>query len=75
MDPQTDNLLEDNEIISIVKSCALDRKYELLSMFLDSLDEKRKENLMRYDEYCRALIALNLEKREFETVYRIIEVC
>ncbi|XP_048763613.2 protein sine oculis-like [Ostrea edulis] len=73
MDPQTDNLLEDNEIISIVKSCALDRKYELLSMFLDSLDEKRKENLMRYDEYCRALIALNLEKREFETVYRIIE--
>ncbi|XP_062600722.1 protein sine oculis-like isoform X2 [Saccostrea cucullata] len=63
----------DKYIIDIVKSFVLDRKYEMLGIFMDSLDEKREESLMQYDEFCRALIAFNFEKREFEKVYHILE--
>ncbi|XP_061175385.1 homeobox protein SIX4-like [Saccostrea echinata] len=63
----------DKYIIDIVKSFVLDRKYEMLAIFMDSLDEKRKESLMQYDEFCRALIAFNFEKREFKKVYHILE--
>lgn len=66
--------MKDEEILHIIKSFVLDRKYDMVAVFLDNLDEKKKDRLMLFDEYCRAMIAFYLEKREFEKVYYIIEV-
>lgn len=67
-------MLKDEEILQIIKSFVLDRKYDMVALFLGNLDEQRKDSLMLFDEYCRAMIAFYLEKREFEKVYHIIEV-
>lgn len=67
-------ILEDVEVLNLVKSLVLERKYDVLAIFLDNLSEMRKKDLMRLDEFCRSMIAFHLEKREFERVYSILEV-
>ena len=67
-------VLEDVEVLNLVKSLVLERKYDILAIFLDNLSEMRKKDLMRLDEYCRSMIAFHLEKREFDRVYSILEV-
>lgn len=52
----------------------MDRKYDMVVFFFDNLDEKRKDGLMLFDEYCCVMIVFYFEKREFEKVYYIIEV-
>lgn len=70
---ERNTMLKDEEILQIIKSFVLDRKYDMVALFLGNLDEQRKDSLMLFDEYCRAMIAFYLEKREFEKVYHIIE--
>nr|XP_022318420.1 uncharacterized protein LOC111121426 [Crassostrea virginica] len=66
-------ILEDVEVLNLVKSLVLERKYDVLAIFLDNLSEMRKKDLMRLDEFCRSMIAFHLEKREFDRVYSILE--
>lgn len=67
-------MLKDEEIFWIIKLFVLDRKYDMVVFFFDNLDEKRKDSLMLFDEYCCVMIVFYFEKREFEKVYYIIEV-